>query len=296
MKTTLSVVIVTFRSNDIIIDCLRSIKLFNDIGAYLEVVIVDNSEREIFNELKVIVNKEWGDFVNIVWSGGNYGYGAANNIGINHAKSDIILIMNPDARLSQKCFNTVLAKFSKNSFLSLYGCKEYDEDLKIKNSFFYKMEYHSIFRVMFLNKILNYLNLFDSAKMYLNGAFFFVRKSHFLDAGGFDEKIFLYAEEPDLSQRLSNLNPFGVIEYDHSIGYIHLKKISANSVATLTHAVDSAVYYISKYGFDVNKYVKSRWRYSVFKRFLSFIMGRKEDVQIYKYISEYLKTKYLKQQ
>ena len=85
----LTVVIVTLKSDHVIDHCIKS------IDKSVKILIVENSNNFDF---KKKIEKKYKN-VSCILSGSNIGMGAANNIGINKAKSDFVLIMNPDVIL-----------------------------------------------------------------------------------------------------------------------------------------------------------------------------------------------------
>ena len=82
----LTVVIVTFKSEAKILDCLRS------IGNLTEIIVVENSNDNDFK--KKLENR----FSNLkcILTGKNLGYAAANNIGLRNVKTKYALVLNPD--------------------------------------------------------------------------------------------------------------------------------------------------------------------------------------------------------
>ena len=95
----LTVIIVTYNtSQKVILDCLDSIS--KDVN----ILIVENSSSFI-NENLVITKFP---NVNIICTGENLGYGKGNNFGINHVKTDYVLILNPDVTCDNKFFSNIL--------------------------------------------------------------------------------------------------------------------------------------------------------------------------------------------
>ena len=83
----LTVVVVTFNTpRKVILDCL------NSISKNVNILIVENSD--FFNEQDLVSTKFSN--VKVVCTGENLGYGKGNNFGINHVKTDYVLILNPD--------------------------------------------------------------------------------------------------------------------------------------------------------------------------------------------------------
>ena len=88
-RQNLSVVIVTFKSEDVIHQCLKS------IGSEIPIMVIENSNNYQFkNDLE----KKYKN-VKCVLSGKNLGMGSANNLGINLVKTHYVLILNPDVVL-----------------------------------------------------------------------------------------------------------------------------------------------------------------------------------------------------
>ena len=90
-KNNFTIVIVTFKSEKIIETCLNSIDEKHTI------IIVENSSNVNFK--KNIESK----FPNVKChlTGSNLGMGSANNVGIMLAKTNYVLILNPDVKLMQ---------------------------------------------------------------------------------------------------------------------------------------------------------------------------------------------------
>ena len=104
MKKKISIIIVTYNSELHIYDCLDSIFKYNDIGDDLEIIIVDNMSNNV-DQMFTSIKEKYASTVKLVKNHINGGYGQGNNVGIRLAKSDIIMIMNPDVRLLQPVFN-----------------------------------------------------------------------------------------------------------------------------------------------------------------------------------------------
>ena len=182
-ENNLTVVIVTFKSEKVIEKCL------NSIDQKYRVIIVENSSN--INFQKYIEDK----FRNVKChlTGFNIGMGSANNIGIRLAKTNYVLILNPDVKLME---NTIISlsseiesirNFAIASPLEItnlkkrnFGFFHKDNPLKIENSPF-KVDY------------------VDGFAMLLN-------KSKFKENIFFDENIFMYLENNDLCKRILENN------------------------------------------------------------------------------------------
>ena len=94
----LTIVIVTFKSDEIILKCLKS------IPQEIPVIVVENSNNHDFK--KKIENSFKN--INCILTGENKGYAAANNIGLKFVKSKYALVLNPDALLDKSAINNFL--------------------------------------------------------------------------------------------------------------------------------------------------------------------------------------------
>ena len=90
--------LVTFKSNKVIFDCLKSIKKIKNI------IILDNSNDLV---LKKKIKKKYPN-IRILLSKKNLGYGVANNIIIRKSKTPYLLILSPDVILNKDCENNLL--------------------------------------------------------------------------------------------------------------------------------------------------------------------------------------------
>ena len=180
----LTIVIVTFKSEDKIFTCL------NSIPTETPVYVVENSNNNIF---KNDVESRYPN-VECILTGENKGYAAANNIGLNKVKSKFALVLNPDATLDKNAIK---------NFLS------------IKN----KIDDFWLIGPAINQSINNYSDMNDITQVQdIKGfAIFFNMKkfnNHF-----FDDNFFLYFEEIDLCKKVKKEN--GKIYLDPKINIVH---------------------------------------------------------------------------
>ncbi len=176
-KNNFTIVIVTFKSEKIVETCLNSIE------QKYSVIIVENSRDSSFK--KKIESK----FSNVkcYLTGSNIGMGSANNIGIKLAKTNYVLILNPDVKLMQ---NTIINLTSEIELINNFAIAAPMEitDLKKKNYGFINNNHP---------KINNHPFKVD----YVDGFAMLINKSRFKKNIFFDENIFMYLENNDLCKR-----------------------------------------------------------------------------------------------
>lgn len=261
-KKIFSVIIVSYKNIEVLINCIESIYKFNDIGNLLEIIIVDNSpEQDIYNYL--IEN-----YKNIVViKNENKGFGQANNIGAIISTGDYLLFLNPDTLLIEPLFRFAIDTFESDNELALFGVKLVDKKLRDNMSFYYIDKYGIIPNQLI--KYRNKKNKFIDGKMYISGANIFIRKEAFFSCGMFDEKIFMYNEEPDLIRRIKENKKTNKIGYYKEKKIIHLEgkttNINMNYEKMLRFEIESYEYYCKKYRINFRKKIKIRRRYELYK-------------------------------
>ncbi len=125
----LTVVIVTYKTPEkIILDCLKS------IDSEIKIIIVENSE--IFKHKKQILSQFRN--VEVLCTGKNLGYGSGNNYGIKSAKTDYILILNPDVICARDFFSNIEDLIFKTEDFSIIGCQYSYDNIFMPAGFFDK--------------------------------------------------------------------------------------------------------------------------------------------------------------
>jgi GT2 family glycosyltransferase len=167
----LTIVIVTYKSEEKIFDCLRS------ISENIQVIIVENSNNEDFKK-KI---EDSYENVNCILTGDNKGYSVANNIGLRLVKTKYALILNPDTILHERAIeNFFLSKNLIEDFWLMGPANDQMKNLDFRNSDFLEVENLKGFAI--------FLNLSK-----FNGEYF-------------DEEFFLFFEEIDLCKRVKKNN------------------------------------------------------------------------------------------
>lgn len=268
---SVSVIIVSYNGKEMVADCIRSIKKFNDIGEALEIIIVDNSPND---EVKEYLSEQFID-INVI-KNENTGFGSANNRGANLANGRYLLFLNPDTIIIESIFKKAIQRFEQQSDMAMFGVRLVDRNHKRNMSFYYrpvKVSKHTIPTYKsFKIKLANKRGAFNNIMMYTAGADIFIRHDIFNEAGRFDENIFMYYEEPDLSNRVEMMGKS--VSYFDDIKIVHLEGGTVqDNPQKLLWRLDSLGYYCKKYGLDYKAMLKAEIRDDKFKsiiyRFLS---------------------------
>ena len=213
----LTIVIVTFKSDEKIINCLKSIS-YN-----IPVIVVENSDNKNFkNKIENIFTN-----VNCILAGENKGYATANNIGLKSVKTKYALVLNPDTILD------------KDAIKFFFNTKEQVKDFWLIGPA--------------NNQIINF-NENDSNFKEVNnlkGFAIFLNLSKF-NQDYFDENFFLFFEEIDLCRRVKKnkgkiyLHKNIIVKHDGASSVNKTNKLDLEKTRNW-HWMWSTFYYQKKY-------------------------------------------------
>ena len=88
----ISIIIVTYNSAKVIVQCIDSI-IKNSGDIKYEILVVDNGSTDDTNQL---IDKTYGSIVRLFSGHGNIGFAGGNNLGMNKAKGKYFFLINPD--------------------------------------------------------------------------------------------------------------------------------------------------------------------------------------------------------
>jgi N-acetylglucosaminyl-diphospho-decaprenol L-rhamnosyltransferase len=176
----LTFIIVTFKSDHIINECIESLPKESNI------IIIENSNNK---ELKKKLEAKYPK-INVTPQK-NTGMGSANNLGIKLCKTDYAFVINPDVKFYKNTISELIALSSRHNDYSILA--PISDDRKYPN---YKINNKRI-----KNDDLDLLNV-DS----VDGFAMLINKNKFIDNVYFDENFFLYLENDDLCLRKKKEN------------------------------------------------------------------------------------------
>jgi GT2 family glycosyltransferase len=278
MNKKISIVIVTYNSEFLIVECLESIFKYNDIGEALEVIIVDNNSENVDLMFKSIKEKYGAEIV-LIKNNINGGYGQGNNVGVRVAKAPIIMIMNPDVRLLNTVFNKTISYF-KDPEIVMLGMFQMISDTKSGLSYSIKLNYPAILSII-ETVIANKFNYYNSSKMYLSGSCFFIDKDVFNEIGLFDENVFMYGEENDLHHRLRTFKSSYKIIYDKKMSYLHLSDNRPLSIKSWSQMLDASMFFCEKYRINKKKNINRFILNALFFKYVAMIRFNYNSVKTY---------------
>jgi GT2 family glycosyltransferase len=263
MKKELSVILVTYNSNKLIHDSLDSIYKYNDLGDQLEVIVVDNCSAD----QEIVFSKIGESYPEVVLlkNTANNGYGNGNNVGVLASKAKHFVVMNPDVRLVKPIFKKILAKFEAKPQLGMLGVTFVDGS----NHLYYKPEHVTLFRLVF-GKVLICIGLYKEDEMFFSGSFLAFDRQKFIEAEMFDNKIFLYHEEADISNRL--LAKHYLVELATDLSVMHLAHGREVNKYLLKVGSESRHYYFEKYNGNLKRFYSNYLLVYRFKYLIASIL------------------------
>lgn len=180
------VVIVAFNSSGVLKRALDS------IPAGPEIVVVDNASTD---DSARIAQKSG---VRCIRNEVNIGFGAASNIGAASFRREYILFLNPDAVLQDGALETMVSALDRHRDAGAAGPRLVDDTEHTQ--WRYKSILHPESELTIRPSV---EPEGDCCVPLLTGAALLCRRSVFEAIGGFDENIFLYYEDDDISLRLT---------------------------------------------------------------------------------------------
>jgi GT2 family glycosyltransferase len=198
----------------------------------LEVIVVDNASNDgvlnyivsDFPDVRYIENRE------------NVGFAKANNLGVRSAKSDTILILNPDTIVSEEVIREAISYLYSEPKTGAVAVKMLDGrgDYLPESARRFPNIKSSFLKILGLKRHSNYYmtaNAEQSIEV-MSGACMFFKRDVYNEIEGLDERYFMYGEDIDISYQL------------HRAGY-KIKLLEDNEIIH----------------FKGRSSVKSNWRY-----------------------------------
>ena len=268
-RQNLTVIIVTFRSENVIHNCIQS------IDSDIKVLVVDNSNSKEFKEN--IENKYKN--VSCILSEKNSGMGAGNNLGIKNIKTDFAFILNPDVILEPNSIDNLIEESQKLESFGIISPIEVNKDYpnyKLIDSSKKNIDLKEPFKVKSVD---GYSMLINLKRLNQIDNFYY-----------FDENFFMYLENDDLCKRLNNKN-----ENIYIIPKSQIKHLGGQAVNKLYktevelsrnwHWTWSKFYYNKKHYGLINAYIKvcPIFISATLKMLLYFFINkRKKEIYLYR--------------
>jgi hypothetical protein len=228
----LSIIIVNYKSRAKLLNCLASLATTLPADLKQEIIVVDNASGDDLSDLTAQYPG-----LQLVISASNLGMGGGNNLGLDIASGDYILVLNPDTVVKPAAVSTLLDYLKNNPQVGLVGPKLLYPDGSLQYScsrfpeFFMPIlrrtflgEYFKASRDSFMMTGFNHQEIKEVD--WLMGSCLMFRRHLALPDGSrfplrFDERYFMYFEDTDIGRTVWTkgfkvvYNPQAVITHDH---------------------------------------------------------------------------------
>jgi N-acetylglucosaminyl-diphospho-decaprenol L-rhamnosyltransferase len=205
----LSIIIVNWRSVDLLRSCLCSIYREAD-GLEFETIVIDNGS---FDGSAKLVAKEF-PVVIFVQAMSNLGFGRANNLGATRSTGATLLFLNPDTEVKGTALQTLMSQLRGHPEVGIIGGKLLNSDGSIQESCVqaFPTITNQVLNSDFLRRRFRSWRLWGNAVLFSNprtlvpvdmisGACLMIRRDVFEEIGQFNSELFMYADDLSLCYR-----------------------------------------------------------------------------------------------
>lgn len=116
--TQVSIIILNYNTFQLTCNCIQSVIDFTK-GVSYEIILVDNLSTECDADLF----KQKFPTIHLVKSNENGGFAKGNNLGIEQAKGEFILLLNSDTYLIEDAISKTIGYYKEQNLKGLIGCK-----------------------------------------------------------------------------------------------------------------------------------------------------------------------------
>jgi len=223
---SLDVVIVSYRCEELLRECLTSLRE-HPPKREMSVHVVDNASGDGTAEM---VRREFPE-VSLTESERNLGFSAANNIAIRDSDTEYVLVLNPDTRLTDGALDRLLDLMDERPGIGISGPRLELEDGSFdhaaKRSFPTPLSSLAHFTGIGRRREGGALAAYRAPEVdsgpvdAVNGAFMLIRREALDQVGLFDEGYWMYMEDLDLCYRFAEAG--WLTWYDPAATVIHIK-------------------------------------------------------------------------
>ncbi|MCP2258650.1 Glycosyltransferase, GT2 family [Streptoalloteichus tenebrarius] len=246
MLPLVSVVVVNYRGADDTITCLRALRSEVDYPAdRLQVICVDNASGDGSAERL----REAAPDVELVEAPENLGFAGGCNLGVRHARGEVVAFLNNDARPDRDWVRAAVAVLRAEPTVGAVASKVLDWEGRTVDFVDGGLTWFGMGYKRHAGQPVDAVSpdQLDAPRdvLFGTGSAMFVRAELFRELGGFDERYFMFYEDVDLGWRLNlrgwrvRYEPRSLTFHRHhgSMGGVHSARefylLERNALATL---------------------------------------------------------------
>ncbi|MGG0590882.1 glycosyltransferase family 2 protein [Priestia megaterium] len=226
----LSFIIVNYNTKIITSECIESINKNKALANFnYEIIVVDNNSSD--GSLDYFQKQNFYN-VRLIRNEANKGFGQANNIGAINSQGEYLVLLNSDTIVDQTNFSLLINTISGDESIGVLSAKILNENGTIQSLGFNFPGLRNDAKLNLLFWNYNFIKKFRYKKYkgrgifkadWVSGCFMIMRKSDYQSINGFDENIFMYAEDVDLCFRLFKNKKYSYINDQTFIYHLHGK-------------------------------------------------------------------------
>ena len=183
----ITLVIVCYKSYELIKKNLDGLKCFKTI-------IVDNSNcHKTYNLVKDLNN------IKFIKTTNNLGYGKANNLAIANAKTEFVLILNPDIIVNAVEIESLYSKVTDYNNVGIIAPSLYSQNNERRTNGSRSYLKKKLFKNVKNSKD---FAVGDTCYDYVIGCSMLIKRDFFNEIGGFDNDFFMYFEDNEICDRV----------------------------------------------------------------------------------------------
>ncbi len=210
--TDVSIIVVSYNTREMTLDCLASIAA--ETQRSHEVIVVDNASKDGSAEAVARVAQD-DPRLRLMAETDNHGFARANNIAAGVAHGEYLLLLNPDTVVLDGAIDRLLAFAERTPEAGIWGGRTVYGDGRLNPTCCWRrMSLWSVIcRTTGLSGVFPQSDLFNPEAYgdwkrdterevdIVTGAFFLIRRAFWEQLGGFDLRYVMYGEEADLCLR-----------------------------------------------------------------------------------------------
>jgi GT2 family glycosyltransferase len=213
---SVAIIIVTYRSARLTIECLRSIQLqLGSPGLAIRAIVVDNASGDFATVNAAIRDNGWSSWATCLLAPMNGGFAYGNNIGMQVALStapvSYFYLVNPDTELRAGAIGTLVEFMESHLDVGIAGGSFENRDgsdwpmafrfPSLISEFLSGVQIGMFSRLLASSVVPREMTKKAQPTDWICGAAMMIRASVARSIGGLDENYFLYFEETDLCRR-----------------------------------------------------------------------------------------------
>jgi N-acetylglucosaminyl-diphospho-decaprenol L-rhamnosyltransferase len=212
----IAVVIVTYKSAELAIECLASINSEREAQSLkIRVVVVDNASGDLPQIEQAVERNGWSSWVTLILAPKNGGFAYGNNLGIRSAfelsRPNYIYLLNPDTQVRPGAIAALAAFLERHPQVGIAGSSFETEDgtdwpfafrfPTLLSEVEHGVQLELVTRCLSRWTVARPMNPIAQPTDWISGASMMIRPSVLNAVGCLDENFFLYFEETEFCHR-----------------------------------------------------------------------------------------------